>query len=104
VPAPIPNQAGELVSQVDVPTGTHFSCVFRWVEGENSSGQLTPSVMTQIGQITAHLHVAARESDYPDQEEGFRPNHSYDQTLATEHREWIAVHATEIGAENVALF
>lgn len=103
VPVPIPNQTGALVSQVDAPAGTHFSSLFKWVEGETASGQLTPAVMEQVGQITAHLHRAAREFDDSITAKNFRPNHHYDQTLATEHREWIAEHATEIGVENVGL-
>jgi len=103
VPRPVRNQQGDLLNTLSTPAGDRLSCLFEWLEGEKSSPHLTPSIMEQIGEITAHLHQAARAFPFPDKDNDFRADYTYDSTLAASHREWIQVHREEIGSENVAL-
>lgn len=102
-PRPVRNRDGHLVTAIPTPTGERFACLFKWVEGEPASRQLSPEVLRQCGRITAHLHEIGRAFPFPSEENDFRSGYRFDQPLALSHREWMVKHQAEIGPKNEAL-
>ena len=102
-PRPVRNRDGDLITAIPTPEGERLACLFHWVEGEPAFQHRTPDVLGQIGRILAHLHEIGRAFPFPSEENSFRKDYHYDQTLARSHLEWIAEHRAEIGPENEAL-
>jgi Ser/Thr protein kinase RdoA (MazF antagonist) len=102
-PRPVRNRDGDLLTTIATSGKERLACLFRWVEGEPSSRYLTPDVVRQIGQITAHLHEIGRAFPFPSEDNGFRKDYRYDQVLARSHFEWMAEHRAEIGPANETL-
>lgn len=112
VPQPIRNLEGEFVTLVrigeeDGPNDENLTsricCLFHWIEGEVVRDRLTDSVMHKMGVATALLHNAAREFRFPTTDDQFRKGYTYDESVISQHRDWVLEREADIGRERVAL-
>ena len=55
VPKPIPNNQGNLISQLE----DRYCVLFEWLDGEPVSRSMSPEVARRIGEIMAKLHLHA---------------------------------------------
>ncbi|NMG07848.1 phosphotransferase [Brasilonema sp. UFV-L1] len=101
VPNPVRNKQGNFITNLHLKDSESLwlCCLFDWVEGQESSKNLSSKLIENIGETIAHLHSYSRSFHPP---AGFKRK-SYDANWLRKHSSWIRNAYTELSENECQL-